>query len=482
MVNDRDDVVTPSDTWAGLAIATAPAVDRSVVGAGLSWSGAELLARALGASRWLDDLGVGRGEIVPALVATNPHSVALVLAGAATGRPIAPLGVRLTTSELASVAARLTCPVLVAASEFADLGRAVAETTGKRLHVVDGFEPEPGDLTLAKHPDDVAALLHTSGTTGLPKQVPYRDAPLLARVRASSALMGLEPGTAYATASPFHHIAGLGNVFVALGSGATLVSMPRFDAEEWQRLGDLGVTHAFAAATMIEMLLEDRKLHLPTLRLLQYGASVIRPATLRAAMEALPGVDFINFYGQTEGSPITVLTPEDHRRAARDRPDLLESVGRPPVGVEVRIADPDARGIGEVHARAAHLFRADDEGWLHTGDVGRLDDEGYLFLTGRKGDLIIRGGENVYPVEVENVLIAHPSVRDAGVVGRPDERVGERVKAYVVPAAADDVPDPEELRAFARRQLSGFKVPTEWEFVSDLPRDTSGKLLRRKLV
>ncbi|WP_269476432.1 class I adenylate-forming enzyme family protein [Phytohabitans suffuscus] len=434
------------------------------------------------ASRWLDGLGVRPGATVPALVATNPHSVALVLAGAATGRPIAPLGVRLTEHELSQTLQRIASDVVVAATEFAEIGARIAERAGKRLEVFDAFAADPDRIAQRTHPDSIAALVHTSGTTGLPKPVPYRNKPLLRRVAVNSTLMGLGPGCAYATASPFHHIAGLGNVFVAMGSGATLVSMPKFSAGEWQHLDDLGVTHAFVAATMIGMLMSEDKLRLKNLRLLQYGASTIRPETLRAAMEQLPGVDFINFFGQTEGSPITVLTPDDHRRAVQDRPDLLESVGRPPEGVEITIHDPDHHGVGEVWARAEHMFRTEDDGWLHTGDMGRLDDEGYLFLTGRKGDLIIRGGENVYPIEVEGVLIRHPAVREVAVVGRPDERVGETVKAYIVPLDPASPPDPEELRRFTREQLAGFKVPTDWELTTALPRDTSGKLLRRRLV
>lgn len=473
--------MTVHNSWAELALSATAQVERSVVGSGLAWSGDDLIAHAHGASTWLDSLGTPVGTAVPALMATNPHSVALVLAGAATGRPIAPLGVRLTEHELSQTLGRLAGEVLVAASEFADLGERVAVRSGKRLEVVDEFQAIPGPPALHSHPDDVAALVHTSGTTGLPKAVPYRNAPLLRRVEVNGTLMGLGPGCAYATASPFHHIAGLGNVFVAIGRGATLVSMPRFSATEWLGLDDLGVTHAFVAATMIEMLMAEDKLRLRNLRLLQYGASTIRPDTLAAAMEQLPDVDFINFFGQTEGSPIAVLTPEDHRRAVRGRPDLLASVGRPPDGVEVVVHEPDSRGVGEVWARAAHLFRTDEGGWLHTGDLGRLDDEGYLFLTGRKGDLIIRGGENVYPVEVEGVLIQHPAVRDVGVVGRPDARVGETVKAYVVPLDPTSPPDAEELRTFVRQQLAGFKVPTDWEFTVGLPRDASGKLLRRKL-
>jgi acyl-CoA synthetase (AMP-forming)/AMP-acid ligase II len=160
---------------------------------------------------------------------------------------------------------------------------------------------------------------------------------------------------------------------------------------------------------------------------------------------------------------------------------LLASVGRAAPGVQVRIADPDGSGAGEVTARADHLFAPGPDGWLRTGDLGRLDDDGYLYLVGRHGDMIIRGGENVHPLEVENRLLEHPRVADAGVIGVPDRLLGEAIKAFVVPADPADPPGGEELRAFARAALAGFKVPAEWELVSSLPRNATGKLLRRQL-
>jgi acyl-CoA synthetase (AMP-forming)/AMP-acid ligase II len=231
---------------------------------------------------------------------------------------------------------------------------------------------------------------------------------------------------------------------------------------------------------MLEMLLDAGALALPVLRTLQYGAAPIHPDTLRRTLGAVPDVDLVNLFGQTEGSPITCLSPDDHRMiAAEGRDDLLGSVGRAAPGVDIHIESPGPDGVGEVLARAAHFFAPDDDGWMHTGDLGRVDHEGYLFLSGRRGDKIIRGGENIYPVEVEQVLETHPAVREAGVVGIPDRRWGEVVMAVIVPAGPIDI---DELRAFARERLAGFKVPTEWQTADVLPRNASGKLLRRHLV
>src|SRR5271166_3451332 len=296
---------------------------------------------------------------------------------------------------------------------------------------------------------------------------------LAQRVIVNSALLRLGTSSVYLSASPYHHIAGWGNVAVALGAGATIAPFPRFSVAGWRALDSLGVTHSLLVPTMIDTLLAEKALRLGTLRVLQYGAAPIHPNTLRSAMAELPDVAFVDIYGQTEGSPISCLTPDDH---------LLESVGRPVPGVELRIAGPDGHGVGELLARGPHLFRYDDDGWQHTGDLGWLDEDGYLYLVGRKGDMIIRGGENVYPLEVEHILTEHPGVADAVVVGVPDQRLGEMVKAYIVPADAGAPPDFSDLRVFVRERLAGFKVPALWELTGSLPRNPSGKVIRAGLI
>jgi acyl-CoA synthetase (AMP-forming)/AMP-acid ligase II len=223
-------------------------------------------------------------------------------------------------------------------------------------------------------------------------------------------------------------------------------------------------------------------LTLPSLQLLQYGSAPIRAATLSRAVRALPGVSFINMFGQTEGSPIACLVQEDHERALADQPDLLASVGRPAPGIELRLAGADSEEVGEILARGAHLFKTAEDGWLHTGDLARMDEDGYVYLIGRLGDRIKRGGENVHPVEVEDVLREHPAVLEVAVVGVPDEEFGQLVRAFIVLRPSGAAPSREELRAFAREELAGFKVPTSWVFVPDLPRNASGKILRRALA
>ena len=444
------------------------------------WSGRRLLDRAAGAADWLDTLGLPPHAPVPALVSVSPDALALTIGGAGSAHPLAPLGVRMTAREVAAIVVGLDSPLLVAAPEHAELGRQTALLTGRRLAIVPEFTESGRELVAA--PEDVAVVLHTSGTTGVPKAVPMPQWRLAARARVNGTLCELDSDSFYGASAPFHHISGLGNVAVALARGACVTGIPRFTVEGWALLRSLGVTHTSVVPAMLEMLLAAGQAAQPSLRVLQYGGAPIRPGALRETYAAMPGVRMLNMFGQTEGSPISVLTPQDHRDAVRDRPELLLSVGRAAPGVELRIEEPDHEGIGEVLGRADHFFRLDRAGWLRSGDLGRIAEDGYVYLAGRRGDMIIRGGENVHPLEVESVLAAHPRVAEAAVVGVPDRRLGQIVAAYLVAVDAAAPPEAEGLRAFARAQLSGFKVPAEWHFVAELPRNANGKLLRARLV
>jgi acyl-CoA synthetase (AMP-forming)/AMP-acid ligase II len=469
-------------TWLSLLRSCVGSSAPAVIAEDDVWSGDHLMRRAAGAAEWLDEVSAPIERPVACLSSTSKGAIALAIAGASTRRPLAPLGPKLTVDELSVCVTQLDSPLLVAEAEFVDVAEAVAARTGRRAEVFPVLSASARPLDLDVPADAVATVLHTSGTTGLPKAVPYRQDRLAARVLVNASLLDLGPGSVYASSSPLHHIAGLGMLFAALGAGATLLTFGGFSVENWCRLADRGVTHALLVPTAIDILLEHDALALPSLRTLQYGASPIHPDTLRAAMAALPGVRFVNIFGQTEGSPITCLTADDHLLAAGGRPELLRSVGRAAPGVELRLERVGPDGVGEVVARAAQMFAPDPDGWLRTGDLGRLDGDGYLYLSGRRGDKIVRGGENVYPIEVEDVLVTHAGVREVAVVGVPDRRWGEIVKAFVVAQDPLAPPPPDELRAFARARLAGFKVPVEWEFVDALPRNHAGKVLRRALL
>jgi len=306
-------------------------------------------------------------------------------------------------------------------------------------------------------------MMHTSGTTGAPKQVAVSETALLRRAEVNGALLQLTPGARLAIAGLFHHVAGLGNIAVALANQTAIVMYPSFSVAAWQDLQALAPTHTVTVPSVIETLLDAAALKLPSLQLLCYGGSPMHPDTMRRIHHAMPDVALVELFGQTEGSPLTVLSPEDHRAALSGQEHLLRSVGRAAPGVQLRINDPGP------------------DGWQHTGDLGRLVD-GYLYLVGRQGDKIIRGGENVFPVEVEQVLESHPRVLEAAVVDVPDQRLGETIRACIVAADPPSPPSTDELRTYCRERLAGFKVPAQWSFTSALPRNAAGKILRRELL
>jgi acyl-CoA synthetase (AMP-forming)/AMP-acid ligase II len=465
--------------WMQAALAELDGMRTAVRTFTQEWSGRELLDRAGAAARFLARVDES-GRPIPALVGSSPGSYALALGGAMSGHPIAPLGVRLAVPELVVLLKGLGASMLIADRPNEAPAAEAAQLAGVTSVVFDDFaRVEPEFVPTA--PETVVLVLHTSGTTGRPKTVLVRDDAVFHRSRAYQREFGLSQGDLYCSTGGFHHTGGVGMWFVAAACGAGIVPVPRFSVHAWRATGALAPTCGLLVPTMIDQLLEERCLDAVPLRALQYGTSPIHPQSLRKALEVLRGTTFTQAYGQTEGGPLTMLRHEDHLRALRGEPDLLASVGRPPEGVELRLDEVGEDGVGEVVARAKQVFRASSDGWLHTGDLGRLDDDGYLFLRGRMGDTIIRGGENVYPLEVERVLEEHPAVREAGVVGVESRRWGQTIKAVVVPARQEHPPDFSVLEEFARSRLAGFKVPAEWEMTSELPRNAAGKLLRRRL-
>jgi acyl-CoA synthetase (AMP-forming)/AMP-acid ligase II len=467
-------------TWLEQICAVHERSERAaVIGEGGSVSGRELIGKAVTAADLLVDLDVQAGQPIPALLTANARALALLIGGAVANRPPAPLGPRQTPTELAEMVRRSGSPVLLAEAAFAETGRQVADAVGIRAVTIPSLPVSRRPLH--PQPGPTAMYLHTAGTTGVPKRVSLSDRVLDARAELLRRLIGIGPDDRYATGSPLHHIGGLGNVLVALTTGAAVICTTRFSFDWWRSLKQLDATHCLLVPTMIEMLLSEGLLDAVPLTTLIYGASPITVDTLRRVLDVLPDVAMVSLYGQTEGSPITSLGPDDHRLAAARDPDLLYTVGRPVSGLRLQIDGPDRAGIGEVLAAAAHLSAQDADGWLHTGDLGVLDDNGYLRLCGRRHDMAVRGGENIYPLEVENVLSAHPAVVAVGVVGVPDPRLGETLAAFIVPTDSAHPPRPEELGPFARLKLAGFKIPQYWYVVGELPLNSAGKVVRATL-
>jgi acyl-CoA synthetase (AMP-forming)/AMP-acid ligase II len=451
----------------------------AVIGEGGSVTGRELIGKSVTAADLLVDLDVQSGQPIPGLLTTNADALALLFGGAAANRPLAPLGPRQTTAELAETVRRTGSSVLLTEPSFAKIARQVAEAVGIRAVTIPAL-PESGRALLSES-GSTSIYLHTAGTTGFPKAIRLTEPVLDARANLLQQVIGIGPDDRYATGSPVHHIGGLGNVLVALTVGAAVMPTTKFSFDWWRNLKQFDATHFLLVPTMIEMLLSEGLLDAVPLRTLIYGASPITVETLQRVLDVVPDVEMVSLYGQTEGSPITSLGPDDHRWAAKNNPDVLRSVGRPVGGLRLRIHQADRSGIGEVCASAEHLSVYNADGWLHTGDLGVLDANGYLHLRGRRHDMVVRGGENIYPLEVENALSAHPAVAAVGVVGVPDARLGETLAAFIVPADAAHPPPPEELSSFARASLAGFKIPQYWYTAAELPLNSAGKVVRAEL-
>ncbi|MFB4303885.1 class I adenylate-forming enzyme family protein [Actinomadura sp. NTSP31] len=427
----------------------------------------------------------------------GPILPSLLFAAARAGLPLTPLNYRLSAPQIAALIAELDHPYVVADETFTP--QVAANTRSEDwIALASAAAPAPpGDGA-----DDPAVVLFTSGTTAKPKGVLLRHAHLLSYVLETVEFGAADPSDAVLVSVPPYHIAGVGSVLSNLYAGRRMTYLPDFTARGWLDLvREDAVTHAMVVPTMLARIIDElagRQADAPSLRSIAYGGARMPPTVLRAALAAFPDTDFVNAYGLTEtSSTIAVLGPEDHRAAlAGDAAaiDRLGSVGRMVPGVECEIRGADgtplpAGEVGEIWVRGAQVsgeYRGlgsvlDAAGWFPTRDQGRIDADGYLFVHGRSDDTIIRGGENIAPAEIEDVLVEHPAVGQAAVLGLPDEEWGERIVAVVVPAG-DTVPDPGDLRAFVRARLRSSRTPDDVVFQPDLPYTATGKLLRRELA
>jgi len=444
-------------------------------------SGRDLLGLAAGASALFDEYGFAPGDGVPALIDETREAIAMLVGGGLSRRPLAPLGTKMPADDLAYSVRGLGAKHLFTSADKLELAEQVARLSGAELVVIDGTITPASPIDAPCEDDDTVVIVHTSGTTGHAKAIRQKQRELVARVAIYQELLELEPGDLYCSASPFYHTASVAMDVTVLGMGAGIIPQGWFSVENWRRAARYGVSCALLVPTMIDTLLAAGALSDASPKVLQYGAMPIHPDTLRAALAALPGTRMLQIFGQTEASPIAYLSHEDHLRAITDTPELLLSVGHAVRGAELAVENPDEDGIGEIILRAPHSFQVDEDGWRRTGDLGTISDDGYISLQGRANDRIIRGGENIYPMEVENALLDHPGIREAAVVGIPDRRWGEVVKAVVVSTDPASPPTADELQAFLANKIAHFKLPAVIAFADELPRNPSGKILRRQL-
>jgi long-chain acyl-CoA synthetase len=455
--------------------------------------------------------GVGAEDRV-ARIDKNTVEYYEILFGAAKGNAVlVDVNWRLAPPEMAQIVNDAEAKVLFVGPDFVTHLEKIAPdlTTVTKIVVCgdsashDTYEQwlashEPADPGVEAAADDVCLQLYTSGTTGLPKGVMLTNRNLFTFIDEVAPTLGFTPESVSIVVMPLFHIAGSGWSLVGMALSATTVLHPEVNPPAIvQALGEHGVTHAFFVPAVLQFLLAVPELSttdVSTLELVAYGASPITEKVLRSSMEAF-GCDFVQVYGLTETTgAIVQLDAVDHD--PDHRPELLRSCGKPYPWVEVRVVDgegadvPDGE-VGELWVRSVQVMKGywkkpedtaraiTPDGWFKTGDAGYWRD-GYLYLHDRVKDMIVSGGENVYPAEVENALMAHPAVADVAVIGVPDERWGEAVKAIVVPSPGNQ-PTPEELIAFTRERLAGFKCPKSIDFAEALPRNPSGKILKREL-
>jgi acyl-CoA synthetase (AMP-forming)/AMP-acid ligase II len=475
--------------------------DRTAVGSG---PGALSYAGLLTAARRAGGLIAAAGAKRAGLVDENSAAQPVLLFGAAfAGEIFAPVNYRLTDDRLRALAAR-TAPTLIVAGP----------SGAPRLAGLDGVTVLPREefwARLEQHPaaagtpdltgDEVAVWIFTSGTTGTPKAAVLRHRHLFSYVTATGDLGSAGPEEAALVSVPPYHIAGVAAVLTSVYGGRRLVYLPRYTAAAWVAAARAeAITHAMVVPTMLAGILDELAgtgEKLPALRSLSYGGGKMPTDLVERALAALPEVSFVNGYGLTEtSSTVTLLSPGDHR-AAMASPDpsvrrRLGSVGRPLPHVELEVRDEAGRPVpagtrGEVWVRGEHIAGEYADGaaltadaWFRTNDGGWLDSGGYLFIEGRLDDVIVRGGENIPPAEIEQVIAEHPGVAEVAVCAVADPVWGEVPAAFVV-SGPGPAPTPDEIRDWVRDRLRSTRVPAYVEFVPELPYNELGKLLRRTL-
>lgn len=482
----------------------------------------ELLERVRRLACSLRELGVKPGDRVAA-IQTNCHQfIETYYATATLGATFVPLNYRAKPPELEYMVTAANVKALFVGDRYIDSVKQLQPQFTSVQHYVamEGTRPDMrayDDLIAAGSSDledaevdesDVSILMYTSGTTSLPKGVMLTYGDFTNYVVGTVEMADGSPRGTSLLCAPLYHIAGTANMMTALWAGRKIVVLRQFDPEEWlAAVQNEQVTHAFLVPTMVKQLIDlpdFSKFDLSSLQNLSYGGAPMPFPVIRRAIEAFPKTTgFVNAFGQTETtSTLTVLGPADHRldgTPAEVERNLkrLTSVGLPLPDVEVRVLDDDnkdlpADQIGEVVIRTPRVMKGyagqesataallDADGWLHTRDMGYIDGDGYVYLVGRKDDIIIRGGENIAPAEIEAVLHAHPAVDEAAVIGVPDEDWGQKIVAFVA-LRPGKTASAEELTEFCRQRVASFKKPELIRFVDALPKNPLGKILKKEL-
>jgi len=506
-----------------LSIANAICPDRDcMVFEGKRWTYGQTNERVNRLANALVKLGVRKGDRIGILQVNCHQYIESYYAAAKLGAIFVPLNFRAKADEIAYMITNAEARVLFVGSRYLDLINQIRPQLGmlkecisidsrEGLYYEDLIQSASSEESYFEIGDeDISILMYTSGTTGRPKGVPLRHNAFVSYV-----LENVEPASPdieerNLLTVPLYHVAGMQAMLAAIYGGRTLVMMKQFEVKEWiETIQREKATRAMLVPTMLKRVIDDPdfgKYDLSSIKVITYGAAQMPFEVISKAIKVMPWVRFINAFGQTEtASTITTLGPEDHiiegteEEKEKKLKRLSSSIGKPLPDVEVKIVDEEGKtlsplGVGEILARGPRImtgywrdeqktFAAQvmtEDGWLRTGDMGYMDEEGYIYLTGRGDDMIIRGGENISPEEVENVLHSHPKVEEASVIGVPDPEWGQEPRAVIV-LRRGETSTSEEIIEFCRLRLSGFKRPRSVVFIDSLPRNPMGKVLRKKL-
>ena len=483
----------------------------SYLGRSFTWAQFDDRVRRLAGA--LAQRGIGRGDVVAFLDKNHPACVETTLAAASLGAATAIINFRLAGSEMDYVLNDSGAKLMIVGAELADGVDKIRDRIPGVEHIIsvtpEGGEGDEYEAMLAAAtprgrgadvtPDDVCVIMYSSGTTGNPKGIRLSQANLVAHTL-NAGTFEFDADDKNMVSMPLFHVGG--SSYAQFGIHAGIPSIMTREVDGASLAGALlaGATRTFLVPAVLAKVMEmgpDAITLFNQLRTFVYGASPMPPALLRTALQAFPDTDFVQVYGLTEVcGAVTQLSPEAHRDDSR--PERLTSAGQPAREVEVKVVNPDTLEEvpvgqpGELWFRTPQLMEGyhnkpdatreaiTDDGWFRTGDIGRVDDGGFVFVEDRLKDMIISGGENIYSVEVERALTDHPAVMDAAVFGIPDDKWGESVKA-VVELSAGQQTSPEELIAWCKEKLAGYKCPRSVEITEELPRNPTGKLLKKDL-
>ena len=487
-----------------LEMAAEAAPDRVGLGCdGKSWTYGDLLWAARGAFELIQESGA---EYVALLDESSEAAVIALFGAALAGVPYCPLNYRLPDADLAALLARIA-PALVVGDE--ERVERLAGDQGHTVYARDEFalkvqETVPADDSRAYDMGEgVAVQLFTSGTTAAPKAAILRHSNLIGYILGTVEFAAADESDAALVVVPPYHIAGISALMSSIYAGRKIVMLPAFSPEGWLKLvAAEKVSNAFVVPTMLGRIIDAFEKAPDTdtssLRAIAYGGGKMPLEVITRALTRFPDASFTNAYGLTEtSSTIALLGPEDHRAAlASDDPKVrarLGSLGQPLPTVEIEIRDDDGKALpageaGEIYVRGDQVsgeYKGKsalvEGGWFPTRDAGYIDEDGYLFLSGRADDVIVRGGENMSPGEIEDVLMGHPALIDACACAVPSVEWGEAVGIAVVVREGHEAPGEAELKDLIRARLRSSRVPEKVAFVKELPYNEMGKLLRREV-